>query len=569
MPAPGRERRVMRKKVPQKTKEIQTRRFDKKDIWLVLVVIALSLFLNVLGFGWGKDGYVPWSPDSIEGVTTVRELPNLFGTWTNKYPRLQFLIDGLCYKPVIRSWERNPVAVQRGGRVEQSVLTQERLEVLATISRINILIMSAGILIFVYLIARFYYTDSMAAFFASLSLAVTLNFVYYSHTTCVDIPSMFWITLGVYFLLKSVYSGKLFHHIMMGITFACACCTKDPMLFYAAAFALAYIVLRFCHFRKQGLEFKACCLSLLNRNAWLAIGAFLFVFALLQGILFSPKTYWERMGVWVGGRGVKDFNQGFSGQWILLTGTLWSFYWSIGWPLLALWFISLICTFKKHWLFNLAVVLLPLIVFYVLVTMRIKMGYIRYYLPVMGVFFLPVGAGIAQLFSVKITWIRRPAFAVIALCYVLSLMYCIAMDLELINDSRNQAAEWFKANVKQNTPVLSLIRYPFGLKLSKFGYSTIDNWKVPPLQVLLDNQKNLPEYVVLTYEWLTIFTPEAAEYKKALLEGRAGYSNVAVFKSKGFIFPRKNWLTLASWPIQSHFEEISPPITVMQKNLAK
>ncbi|MBM4103347.1 MAG: glycosyltransferase family 39 protein [Planctomycetes bacterium] len=559
----------MKKKILPKSKEMTAHHIHKKDLWLIIVVIIISIFLNGLGFGWGKDGYVPWSPDSIEGVTTVRELPNLFGTWTNKYPRLQFLIDGLCYKPVVRSWEREPVAVQRGGRVEQSVLTQEQLEVLATISRINILIMSAGILIFVYLIARFYYADSIAAFFASLSIAVTLNFVYYSHTTCVDIPSMFWITLGVYFLLKSVYSGSLFYPVMMGIALACACCTKDPMLFYAAAFALAYIVLRFYHFRQQGLGFKACLLSLLNRNTWLAMGAFLFVFALLQGILFSPKAYWERMGVWVGGRGVKDFNQGFGGQWILLTGTLGSFYWSIGWPLLMLWLFSMVLTFKKHRLLNTVIVILPLVIFYVLVSMRIHMSYIRYYLPVMGVFFLPVGAYIAQLFSVKVTWVRRPALALIALCYVLSLMNCLAMDMELINDSRNQAAEWFKTNVKQNTPVLSLIRYPFGLKLSKFGYPTIDNWKVPPLQVLLDNQKNLPEYIVISNNWLTISTPDAAAFKESLLEGRAGFTKTAEFGSKGYMYPRRNWLSIAVWPMPSRFEEISPEIIVMKKKPAK
>ena len=69
---------------------------------------------------------------------------------------------------------------------------------------------------------------------------------------------MFWITLGVYFLLKSVYSGTLFHHIMMAIAFACACCTKDPMLFYSAAFAVAYLVLRIGHLRRQGQDLKAC-----------------------------------------------------------------------------------------------------------------------------------------------------------------------------------------------------------------------------------------------------------------------------------------------------------------------
>jgi hypothetical protein len=341
------------------------------------------------------------------------------------------------------------------------------------------------------------------------------------------------------------------------------------MLFYVAAFAAAYIALRIHHLRKQGLDIKACFLSLLGKNRWLAIGIFLFTFALLQGALFSPKAYWERMDVWVGGRGVKDFNQGFSGQFNLLTGTLSSFYWAIGWPLLVLFFISLAVTSKKHWLFNLVVVILPFIIFYVLVAMRIKMSYIRYYLPVMGLLYLPVGAFVAQLFALKVKWLSRISLLFVIGCYLLSLMYCFAMDIELINDSRNQAAQWFKENVKKNTPVLSLIRYPYGLKLSKFGYPTIDNWKVPPVQVLLDNQKNLPDYIVLSNNWLTLAAPEAAAYKEALLGGKAGYSKAAAFASKGFIFPRRNWLSIASWPNPSRFGEISPEIIVMQKNTPK
>jgi hypothetical protein len=560
----------MKDTLSQETNNIQGNRFHRKDIWLLLIVMGISLFLNLLGFGWGKDGYVPWSPDSIEGEKAVKEIPNLFGTWTNKYPRLQFLIDGLCYMPFIHFWKTNSIPGQGSDNTSPSVLTQEQYNTLATISRINIIILSALIILWVYLIARFYYADSTAAFFASLSLAVTSVFVYYNHTSCVDIPSMFWITLGVYLLLKSVSGNKLFHHIMMAIAFACAGCTKDPMLFYTAAFALAYIVLRIGHLRKQGLDFKACLLKLLNRNTCLAIGAFLFVFALLQGILFSPKAYWERMGVWVGGRGVKEFNYGFDGQWNLLTSTLWSFYWAIGWPLLVLFFISLIVTSKKHWLFNLVVVIVPLILFYVLVSMRIHMSYIRYYLPVMGLLYLPVGIFIAHLFTLKVKWLSRVSLLLVGACYMLSMMYCFSIDMELIHDSRYQAAEWFKANVNKDTTVFSLIRYPYGLQLSKFGYPKMDEWAVPPLQDLQDNQDNLPEYIVLSNSnWLTIATPEAVEYKKALLEGTAGYSNAAEFRSKGFMSPRKNWLTIASWPIQSHFEEISPEIIVMQKKPAK
>jgi hypothetical protein len=211
-------------------------------------------------------------------------------------------------------------------------------------------------------------------------------------------------------------------------------------------------------------------------------------------------------------------------------------------------------------------VILPLVIFYVLVAMRIKMSYIRYYLPVMGLLVLPVGAFVAQVFTLKVKWLFCSSLLLVMGCYGLSLMYCVAMDMELINDTRNQAAQWFNENVKKDTQVLSLIRYPFGLKLSKFGYPTVDNWKVPPLQVLLANQDKLPDYIVITYSWLTISTPEATEFKEALLQGKTGYSKVAAFSSKGFIFPRRNWLSIASWPMMSHFEEISPEITVMKKN---
>ena len=127
----------MKKKASQKIKEIQGNRFDRKDIWFISAVLGISLFLNVLGFGWGKDGYVPWATDSIEGVTVVRDLPNLFGTWTNKYPRLQFVIDGLCYKPFISSWETNKVSVQSNGKTANPPSTRSGLNILATISRIK------------------------------------------------------------------------------------------------------------------------------------------------------------------------------------------------------------------------------------------------------------------------------------------------------------------------------------------------------------------------------------------------------------------------------------------------
>ncbi len=545
--------------------EIRGRLFTRKDALLILIVVLISLTLNLIGFGWGMDGQVPWEPDAIEGITTVREMPKLFDKWTYKYPRMQFLIDGLCYKPWIKHWEKNPVYAQNNGRQQKQIFTLERLNVLAAISRINTLLMSIIIVIFIYLIAKFYYADSLSAFFASLSLAVCFLFVYYSHMTCVDIPSMLWITLGVYYLIRSVYLNKIFDHVLMALFFAFASCTKDAMLFYAVAFAIAYAGMQLHRLHEQGTSLSRSLYSIVNRNTVLAIIMFLFIFALLQNIVISPKAYWERMGVWIGGRGVKDFNQNFKGQWHLLWTTLKMFYATIGWPLIALMLISLVYTIRKHRFFNVLIILFPLAFFYIFVSMRIKMSFIRYYLPVMGLLFLPAGAMISDILAIEKKRLSRVLISLVSVVFVLSFLFCIALDFELINDSRNLTADWFKANVSKNTPVLSLIKRPYGPNLEKHGYPMIENWNVPSLGILLQNKERLPNYLVLSNNWSTINSKEAMEFRNALLKDEGGYLKVAQFSSKGYLNPRKNFLSVACWPLKSYLG-ISPATMVYKKD---
>lgn len=555
-----------KKEKPQQINPLASKRaLTRKDLILISVVALISLLLNVLGFGWGMDGRVPWSADAIEGITTVREMPKLFGKWTYKYPRLQFLIDGLCYKPLIRKWEKDPVYTPQNGQQRAQALTLSRLNTLAAVSRINILWMATLTIIFVYLIAKFYYADSIAAFFSSLSLAACFVFVYYSHTSCVDIPSMLWITTGVYFLLVSVYRDKLYCHILSAVFFAFACCTKDAMLFYALAFAVVYVAMRMHRLYLEEKSFKKCIPWILNKNTMLAVIVFLFIFALLQGILASPKDYWDRMSVWVGGRGVKDFNQNFKGQWPLLVKTLKMFYNSVGWPLLGLLIISLVFTKPKNRLFNFIFVLFPLIFFYVLVSIRIKMTFIRYCLPVMGILFLPVGVFVSELFSSQKKYVRRISVFVISILFTLSLLFCIALDLEMINDPRTQTAEWFNANVSKNTTVISLIRGWYGPKLQKHDYHVVLNWKVPPLHILLDNIDSLPDYIILTQgRWYTTKSKEAWDFHQALLNGDTGFSEIAQFRSRHFLNPQKNAMAIACWPLKPHLG-IGFPIIVMKK----
>ncbi|MCE5185644.1 MAG: glycosyltransferase family 39 protein [Planctomycetaceae bacterium] len=546
-------------------KETKGRSFWKKDGPFLFIAVCLNLVLNLFAFNWGMDGYVPWSPDSIEGITVLREMPKLYGKWDYKYPRLQFLIDGTIYKVFINGWERKPEPVTFNGQTRAQVITPSRLETLARISRVNVLIMSALTVVFIYLAGRFYYSSSWAGFIAAVCTALTYGFVYYSHTTCVDVPSMLWITAGFYFMLRSTALNKWKDHVAMGAMFAFACATKDPVLFYAAAFAVAYTGLRLQKLYASSRNWKTSLRGLASRNTLLAIAVFGFLFALLQNIIPWPMAYWERMGVWVGGRGVKDFNQEFAGYLPQLVGTLRQFYCAIGWPLIAMIVVSLAVTMRKHLLFNTLAIVFPLVFFYVAVSMQIKMSYIRYYLPIMGLFYLPVGFAAAQVWQQRSRLWSRAALGAGAAGLICSALYCAALVFELARDSRTRTAEWFVQNVSRETPVLSCIRRPYGPKLNRYGYKVIENWSVPSLQQMLAEQNKLPPYIITSDEWLNLQTPEALGLRKALASNQMQYERSAAFRHTRVLNPKKNWMSLACWPIMPA-EGVSPEIQVWKKN---
>ena len=73
----------------------------------LLFVTAITIVLGSIGLNWGQTGYIPWQDDSLAGITTVREMPRLFGEWTYKYPPLQFMINAIFYRPLLDSWQNN------------------------------------------------------------------------------------------------------------------------------------------------------------------------------------------------------------------------------------------------------------------------------------------------------------------------------------------------------------------------------------------------------------------------------------------------------------------------------
>lgn len=529
----------------------------------LLAVVVISLVINCVGLGWGRSGLVPWQPDSIEGITIVREMPRMFGQWTYKYPRGHFLINAIFYHPLLKYWEKHPIKTGTAdGRIVSQALNLERLDHLANISRVISAVMGVGTVLAVFFASRLLFEDYLGAFLAGLALALSQLFVFYSHVGNVDVPCVFWFAWGVYWGLKAVYIGRWRHFVLMGLCFSLSICTKDAMVGYVAGMVPAFWLAMIGKNRADGQSFKTAVLSVFSKKVLVAVLVFLFFYALLQDILTSPQAFAERMSHWIGGAGVSGYDKRFRGQLPLLWSSCQLLYGSLGWPLLAIIVISLVyCTIKYPW--QSAILTVPLIAFYVIVVMNIRFSVPRFFLPAYGSFALLVGKGCAD-------WLRHKKIHIalrilpVAVVYILSLLYCVGLDLEMLGDTRVRTEQWFYKNVGRD----SLIGAGFHNKLYAprlhfNGYRLICPWRVSTVQGTSGRSQPYPDYLIITPGWIR--TKEEAEnaFREKLFEGQTNYKQVIWLKAK-YLYPARTIFGFAGWPTPKH-GFLSPEIIVFKK----
>lgn len=529
----------------------------------LLAVVVISAVMNCVGLGWGRSGLVPWQPDSIEGITTVREMPRMFGQWTYKYPRGHFLINAIFYHPLSKYWQKHPLKARRAdGRIVSQTLNLERLDLLANISRIISAVMGVGTVLAVFFASRSIFGDYLGAFLAGLALALSQLFVFYSHVGNVDVPSVFWFAWGVYWAVKAVYISRWRHFVLMGLCFSLSICTKDAMVGYVAGMVPAFWLAMIGKNKADGQSFKTAVLSVFSKKVLVAALVFLFFYALLQDILTSPQAFAERMSHWIGGAGVSGYDKGFRGQLPLLWIACRMLYGSLGWPLLAIIVISLVyCTIKYPW--QSAILTVPLISFYVIVVMNIRFIAPRFFLPAYGGFALLAGKGCADWIRYKKVHIALRILPV-ALVYILSLLYCVGLDLEMLGDTRVRTEQWFYKNVGRDSLIgAGLHNKLYAPRLHFNGYRLICPWRVSTVQRTSGRSQPFPDYLIIMPGWIRIKEEAEAAFREKLFDGQTNYKQVIRLKAK-YLYPARTIFGFAGWPTPKH-GLLSPEIIVFKK----
>ncbi|MBN2139316.1 MAG: glycosyltransferase family 39 protein [Sedimentisphaerales bacterium] len=523
-----------------------------------LVVVVLAVILSCIGLDWGRSGLVPWQPDSIEGITTVREMPKIFGKWTYKYPRGHFIVNAIFYYPLVEHWKKHPVALKRpDGSLASQALTLDRLDLLAKISRLISVAMGTATILAVFLTGRLLFADYLAGLLGALALALSQLFIFYCHVGNVDVPLLFWYAWGIYWTVKAIRFAKYRHFVLMGLFFSYCVSIKEAMGGYLIGLAAAFWLAEIAKARADGHALKKAVLSVFTRKVLAAVAAFLVLFALLQGIIFSPGEFLQRMSFWSGESGVSKFNTQFAGQLPLLWDSCRMLYGSLGWPLLALLVVSTPYCLAKYRR-QAGLVLIPLLAFYVVVIMNIRLTTARYFLPAYPGFAVLIGKACADWLNTK--KIHR-ALRILPLSIVgaLSLLYCIALDLEMLGDTRARTEKWCYKNIDRRTTIgIGIYNKVYAPRLHLNGYAAICPWQSA-------DTKNAPppDYLIMTPKWPCTNDETEKRFRQTLFDNKSNYDEVARF-APTYLFPGKSILGLAGWPVPKN-SLISPEMIIFKK----
>ena len=531
--------------------------------WKTLLAIGLlfgiSACLNCIGLSWGQPGDPPWEPDSIAGARTIYHMPNLFGQWKYKYPPFHFMINAAAYKPFLNHWRKNPAP--GGRRIGTEVLNTEQISTLIMVSRIISALMGAGAVVAVFLTARVLFNDDLAAFFAGLVLAFSMLFVFYNHSGKPDAPRTFWFAWSLYWAVKATYIGKWRHFAFLGLFCSLAVCTKDSMAGYVIGLAIAVWFAMIGRARGAGESFNKALTTIFSTKVLIAVVVAAFCFALINNVLFAPEAFLRRMGHWIGGPGTTGYQGDFEGQLPLLWRTCRNSYYALGWPLLLAVAISLVyCVIKFRWESAFAVT--PLIVFYLIVIMNIRFSYPRFLLAAFPSLALLTGKASADYLRCRKMPLVVRALPLVFV-YASSLLYCIGLDLEFVQETRYEAEKWLATHVSKNERVVALSGAAYAPRIYMIGCKYNFVMYRPKNEELIKKIRPYTNYLVLSEPEFEIPTAFDQDFLIALLEGRMGYKEVARFSNK-YLYPQKTIFGFAGWPFKRP-SVVSPEIIILKR----
>ena len=190
-------------------------------------VLTLALMFRLAGLAWGLPASDGWDDD---GVAPRDFLVGVFETYSPghyyTYPPLHLVILAVASLPIwVVALARCPST--EPAAVVQSFIAVPTMTALAVVARAVTVALSLGILWNVAKIAEDLRGTARAGIWVSLACAANIVFTYYSQTTNLDVPYLFWGLLAVRWLIHAFVRHEPRTLRRVPVLAALAIATKD------------------------------------------------------------------------------------------------------------------------------------------------------------------------------------------------------------------------------------------------------------------------------------------------------------------------------------------------------
>lgn len=403
------------------------------DLRIVLLVVAV---VHGLGISWGMPASDAWDND---GVAPRDFLPGLASTYTPgdyyTYPPFHLALLALLTAPVTIA-----AAVKAGSTrvpdVLHEIIQPPYMTAMAMTARIVALLMSLGIVLVVAKLAEEIAPDDRkrrAPAFAAAVAGLGISFTYYSHTSNLDVPYLFWGSLAALALVRDRWRS-------FAVYAAFAVATKDQAY---ALFLLTAPIVAGARVRRDRSQVREILIA-----AAIGIGLLLFI----DGALVNPSGFRARLA-FLAGSASQDFAtyEKNAGGWLsILVDTAKELRSHYAAPLFfgGLYAVGAWEAIRRSRRLEAWIPLLLALSFTVFFNLQARRVEERFTLP--QVIFLAPYAGIAlaQLVTARSRMARWLVRGAIAAALGLALYTCIELDANLLLEPRYDTEAFLRANAK-------------------------------------------------------------------------------------------------------------------------
>ena len=557
---------------------------DNKIAIALLLIILLSLSINVVGIWWGLPSFSGWAADEVVPMRVFKGIDKVFSNgWHYKYPPFHFYVLAILYLPFWALYKLNFL----------DIYSLPVYTILFYLGRFLSLILSAALLIVIYLCGREVF-DRKSALFAVIISALSSPFIYYAKTTNLEIPYLFWAMLSFLFYLRILKYQKLQDYLLFSTTAAIAVCTKDQAYGF---YILTPVFLIWQHHRhltkttkvrprtkvaatqtpakpgfvRLALPLKVAFRSLRHKNIVLSLAVGIGTFVLLQNLIFNWEGFSKHVQLIVSGdaRIVPSYQQNIFGQLQILARSFTHIRFSMGWPLYAvclLGFVRIISNFKKYTLF--AALLIPFVSYYLFFIGALWFNPVRYLMPWAIAFALAGGKALAELLNPARQFFKAKVILAIAIL-IYTVAYGFSINLLMVQDSRYTVEAWIERNIEPAASVLGVGDAKYLPRLDSLNAKIVRKPSLKPFS------PQSPDYIITTSPYdrrrFEENTPEY-EFFSQLDAGKYGKNNYRLtldyqasplwsfFNSKELYYRNRE-----KRYVYSNFDKINPEIKVFKR----